>query len=157
MPFGLLQSQPNQATSYMSNYRINWMKRASSMHLLGTSSFNQHNLSTMDMEKTRSVSSLKLEFNYCKVLYSHFRRHHALICVLNKLVNWERGVVGLHDSIRHLGRREDRECQHHAVRVLLPDLGDEQGAHSWTSTSSQRVADLEPCSIKGEQCIIMDQ
>jgi hypothetical protein len=47
----LVSITPNQATSYTSNYRINWMKRASPMHLLGTSSFNQHNLSTMDMEK----------------------------------------------------------------------------------------------------------
>jgi hypothetical protein len=71
---------------------------------------------------------------------------HALVRVLNKLVNGERGVVRLHDSVRHLGRREDGEGQHHAVRVLLPDLGDEQGAHAGARASSQRVADLEPCS-----------
>jgi hypothetical protein len=72
--------------------------------------------------------------------------HHALVRVLNKLVNGERGVVGLHDGVRHLRRGEDGERQHHAVGVLLPDLGDEQGAHSGARASSQRVADLEPCS-----------
>ena len=37
--------------------------------------------------------------------------HHALVCVLDKLVDGEGCVVRLHHSVRHLGRREPpRRC-----------------------------------------------
>ena len=84
------------------------------------------------------------------VIESLVVENHALISVLNKLVDRERGIVWLHDSVGHLGRREHRECHHHPVRVLLPDLGDEQGAHSGASPSSQRVADLKSCNKQRE-------
>ena len=70
-------------------------------------------------------------------------QHHALVGVLHELVDRERGVVGLDHRVRHFGGREDGEGQHHPVRELLPDLGDEQGAHAGARASAQRVADLE--------------
>ncbi|BAS85603.1 Os03g0661250, partial [Oryza sativa Japonica Group] len=73
---------------------------------------------------------------------------HALVGVLDELVHGQRRVVGLHHGVRHLGRREHGEGQHHAVRVLLPDLGDEQRAHARPRASSQRVAHLESCTHK---------
>ena len=72
----------------------------------------------------------KLQGAEADVIQSLVVEHHALIRVLNKLVHGESGVIGLHHSIRHFRRWEDRECEHHPVRVLLPDLRDEQGAHS---------------------------
>lgn len=55
----------------------------------------------------------------------------------------ESGVVGLDDGVRDLGRRDDREGGHHPVRELLADLGDEEGTHTGTSTTTEGVGDLE--------------
>jgi hypothetical protein len=57
-------------------------------------------------------------------------KDHALVGVLHQLVHGQRRVVRLDDGVGHLGRREHGEGEHHAVRVLLPDLGDEQRAHA---------------------------
>ena len=42
-----------------------------------------------------------------------------------------------------LGEGHDREGEHHAIGVLLADLGDEERAHAGASTTTERVADLE--------------
>ncbi|URE06649.1 hypothetical protein MUK42_34782 [Musa troglodytarum] len=73
-------------------------------------------------------------------------QHHALVGVLHQLVHRQRRVVRLHDRVRHLGRREHRERHHHPIRVLLPDLGDQQRPHARPRPPAQRVADLKPCS-----------
>ena len=75
---------------------------------------------------------------------------HALVRVLHQLVHGQRRVVGLHHGVRHLGRREHGEGEHHAIGVLLADLGDEQGAHAGTRASAQGVAYLEPCQQHGQ-------
>jgi hypothetical protein len=49
-------------------------------------------------------------------------KDHALVSVLDKLVDGEGGVVGLNDGVRDLGGWEHREGEHHSVRVLLPYL-----------------------------------
>ena len=69
--------------------------------------------------------------------------NHDLIGVLNELVHGEGGVVGLDDGVGHLGGGEDRESAHHAVGVLLADLGDEKSSHAGASSSTERVGDLE--------------
>merc|ERR1712225_41797 len=53
------------------------------------------------------------------------------------------GVVGLDDGIGDLGGGEDGEGLHDSVGVFFSDLGDEQGAHSRTSTTTERMGDLE--------------
>ena len=70
-------------------------------------------------------------------------QNHALVGVLDQLVNGEGSVVRLNDGIRHLRGWHDREGHHHSVRVLLPDLGDQESSHSGSGTSSEGVADLE--------------
>ncbi len=67
----------------------------------------------------------------------------GLICVLNKLVNRESGIVWLHHSVRHLGRRHNRVGVHDPVGVLLPDLRDEKGAHARSSAATKGVGELE--------------
>ena len=47
----------------------------------------------------------------------------------------------------HLGRGHHREGAHHAVRVFLADLADQQCAHTGASAAAQRVAELEACSL----------
>lgn len=68
---------------------------------------------------------------------------HGHIRILDELMYGESGVVGLHNCIRHLWRGHDAERDHHAVRVLLPDLGDEQGTHAGARSAAHGVADLE--------------
>jgi len=68
---------------------------------------------------------------------------HALIGVLDELMDREGGVVGLDDGIGDLGGGEDGESLHDSVGVFFSDLGDEQGAHSRTSTTTERVGNLE--------------
>jgi len=58
------------------------------------------------------------------------------VCVLDQLVDREGGVLGLHDSVRDLGRGEHGEGLHDPVWVLLSDLGDEQGAHAGASATA---------------------
>jgi len=70
-------------------------------------------------------------------------KNHTFIGVFNELMDGESGVVGLNNSVGHLGGGDDGEGEHHAVRVFLADLGDEESTHSGTSTTSERVADLE--------------
>jgi len=67
----------------------------------------------------------------------------GLVGVLDELMNGEGGVVGLDDGVRDLGRWDDRECAHHPVGILFPDLGDEEGTHTSTSTTTEGVSDLE--------------
>lgn len=43
----------------------------------------------------------------------------------------------------YLGRWHDRECAHHAIGVLLTNLGNQKSSHTGTSASSERVGDLE--------------
>ncbi|KAL1128853.1 hypothetical protein AAG570_013387 [Ranatra chinensis] len=67
----------------------------------------------------------------------------GLVRVFDQLVDRQGGVVGLDDRVRHLGRRHDAERVHDPVRVLLPDLGYDEGAHARPRASSQGVCQLE--------------
>merc|ERR1712057_26935 len=68
---------------------------------------------------------------------------HALVGVLDQLVDGEGGVVGLDDGVGHLGGWHDGEGEHHAVGVLLTDLGDEESSHTGTRATTEGVAELE--------------
>ena len=68
---------------------------------------------------------------------------HNLIGVLDELMDREGGVVWLNDGIRHLGGWHDGESGHDSVWVLLSNLGDKEGSHTRSSTTTKRVGDLE--------------
>ena len=68
---------------------------------------------------------------------------HDLIGVLDELMDREGGVVGLNDGIGDLGGWHDGESAHHSVGVFLTDLGDKECSHSRSSSSTERVGDLE--------------
>merc|ERR1712099_216819 len=68
---------------------------------------------------------------------------HDIIGVLDELMDGEGGVVWLDDGIRHLGGWHDGVGDHLSVWVLFSDLGDEEGSHTRSSTTSERVGDLE--------------
>ncbi len=73
---------------------------------------------------------------------------HTLVRILHKLMDRERRVVGLHNSVGYFGGRKHWKREHHSVWILLPDLGDQQCSHPGSSTSSQWVAYLKPCKTK---------
>jgi hypothetical protein len=68
---------------------------------------------------------------------------HALIGVFDELMDREGGVVGLDNGVGDLGGGEDGEGFHDPVGVFFSDLGDEQGTHTRTSTTTEGVGDLE--------------
>ena len=53
------------------------------------------------------------------------------------------GVVGFDDGVGDLGGRYNGEGFHDSIRVFLSNLGDQKGSHSGSSTTSQRVGNLE--------------
>merc|ERR1712057_61845 len=85
----------------------------------------------------------ELEGTEADVVQGLVVKAHALVGVLDKLVDGEGGVVGLDDGVGHLGGGHDGEGEHHAVGVLLADLGDEEGSHTGASAATEGVAELE--------------
>jgi hypothetical protein len=74
---------------------------------------------------------------------------HNLIGVLNKLMDGEGGVVRLDDGIRDLWGRHDGESGHDSIWVLFSDLGDEEGSHTGSGTTTEGVGDLETLEAIG--------
>jgi len=68
---------------------------------------------------------------------------HDLIGVFDQLMDGEGGVVWLYDGIGHLGGWHDGEGAHDSVWVLFSDLGDEEGSHTGSGTTTEGVGDLE--------------
>ena len=68
---------------------------------------------------------------------------HALVGVLNQLVDGQRGVVRLYDRVGHLRGRNNREGHHHTIGVFLAHLAHEQGAHARPGAATKGVAKLE--------------
>mmetsp|Transcript_58489 Transcript_58489/g.137358 ORF Transcript_58489/g.137358 Transcript_58489/m.137358 type:complete len:401 (+) Transcript_58489:252-1454(+) len=67
----------------------------------------------------------------------------ALVRVLHELMHRQRRVVRLHNCVRHLRRRHNREGEHDTIRVLLADLRDEERSHAGAGATAKRVRDLE--------------
>merc|ERR1712139_584039 len=85
----------------------------------------------------------ELEGTEADVVQSLVVKAHALISVLNQLVDGEGSVVRLHHGVGHLRGWHDGEGEHHAVGVLLADLGDQESSHTSTRTTTEGVAELE--------------
>ena len=85
----------------------------------------------------------ELESSEADIIKGFVINAHDLIGVLNELMHGEGGVVWLNDGIRHLGGWHDGEGGHDSVWVLFSDLGDEEGSHAGSGTTSEGVGDLE--------------
>lgn len=79
-----------------------------------------------------------------------------LVRVLDKLVHGESRVVGLDNRVGHLRGRHNGECGHHSVWVFLPNFRDEESSHTCTSTTSERVRDLESLETIASLCFSSD-
>lgn len=81
---------------------------------------------------------------FCNLAHSYLIVDtEGLVGVLDQLVNRESSVVGLDNGVGDLGGRDNGECGHHTVGELLTDLGDEEGTHTGTGTTTKGVGDLE--------------
>ena len=85
----------------------------------------------------------ELEGSEADIVESLVINDHNLIGVLDELMDGESGVVWLNDGIRHLGGWHDGESGHDSVWVLFSDLGDEEGSHTGSGTTTEGVGDLE--------------
>lgn len=78
----------------------------------------------------------QLQRAHADVVESLVVNTEGLVGVLDQLVDGQSGVVRLDDGVGHLGRGHDGESGHHAVGELLADLGDKQGTHTGTGTTT---------------------
>ena len=67
----------------------------------------------------------------------------GLVGVLYQLMDRESGVVGLDNCVGDFGGGDNGEGSHDPVGVFLTDLGDQEGSHSGSSTTTKRVTELE--------------
>lgn len=87
--------------------------------------------------------SRKLQGAETNVVECFVVQNHTFVSILDELMHRESGIIRFHDCIRNFWRWENGESKHHAIRVLLSDLGYEEGSHARASSSSQRMADLK--------------
>merc|ERR1719424_113414 len=85
----------------------------------------------------------QLQSAEANIVKSFVVQKETLICVLDELMEREHSVVWLHNCVGHFGRRDNRECLHNSVRILLTNLGNEQSAHACAGTTTEGVAKLE--------------
>lgn len=63
--------------------------------------------------------------------------------MLNELVDGESGVVWLDNGVRDHWGWDNGESGHHTVWEFFTDLGDQEGTHTGTGTTTEGVGDLE--------------
>ena len=68
---------------------------------------------------------------------------HTFVGVFDKLMDGQGSVVGFDDGVGHLGGGDHGEGFHDSVGVFFSDLGDQEGTHTGTGTTTQGVGDLE--------------
>jgi hypothetical protein len=85
----------------------------------------------------------KLEGSDADVVESLVIDTEGLIRVLDQLVDGEGGVVWLDNGVGNLWRWNNGEGGHHTIWELLADLGDQKRTHTGTSSTTERVGDLE--------------
>jgi len=85
----------------------------------------------------------KLQGSEANIIQGFIVNNHAFIGVFNQLMDRQSSIVGFDDSVGHFGGGDHRECLHDSIGVFFSDLGDEEGTHTRSSTTSQRVGHLE--------------
>jgi len=80
----------------------------------------------------------------------------GLIGVLDQLMDGEGSVVWLDNGVGHLGRWNHGEGSHHSVGELFTNLGDQQGSHTSTGTTTEGVSDLEALKAVTALCLTAD-
>jgi len=58
-------------------------------------------------------------------------------------VNREGGIIRFDDGVGDLWGGDNGECGHHSIWVFFADFADQEGAHTSTSTTTERMCYLE--------------
>jgi hypothetical protein len=85
----------------------------------------------------------ELEGSEADIIKGFVINAHNLIGVFDKLMDREGSVVWLNNGIGDLWGWHDGESDHHSVWVFFSDLGDEESSHTGSSSSTERVSNLE--------------
>jgi len=85
----------------------------------------------------------KLKGSEADIIKGFVINAHNLIGVFDKLMDRKGSVVWLNNGIGDLWGWHDGESDHHSVWVLFSDLGDEEGSHTRSGTTTEGVGDLE--------------
>lgn len=76
--------------------------------------------------------------------------------VFNQLVNRQGRIVRLNNGSRDLGRGHDGEGGEHAIRIFLTELGKKESSHTGTSTTTERVGQLESLELLASLSLTTD-
>ena len=85
----------------------------------------------------------ELEGTEADIVESFVVDAHGFVGVFDELMDGQGGVVGFNNSVGDLGGGNDGEGHHDTVGVFFAELGDEEGTHTRTGTTTEGVADLE--------------
>lgn len=100
--------------------------------------------SSWDQVVKISISwSGELKSSEANIIKGFIINAHNLIGVLDKLMDWKSSIVWLNDGIWDLWGWHNWESDHLSIWIFFSDLWDKESSHSWSSTSSERVGDLE--------------
>jgi len=115
----------------------------------------RHNLGNKTVE-IAVAGSLHAEGTRADVIKSLVINAVGLITVINKLMDRESAVVGLDNSVGHLGAGNDREGGENTVRILLLDSAEKQGTHTRASTTTKTVRKLEALKTLASFSLLAD-
>ena len=96
-----------------------------------------------EMVKIIVIWGGELEDSVADIIKGFVINTHNLIDVFYKLMDRKDRVVWLYTRIGDLWGWHDGETDHHSVWVFLSDLGDEEGSHTGSGTTTEGVGDLE--------------
>jgi len=100
--------------------------------------------SSWDQVVKISISwSGELKSSEADIIKSFIINAHNLIGVFDKLMDWKGSIVWLNDGIWDLWWWHDWESDHLSIWILFSDFWDKECSHSWSSSSSEWVGDLE--------------
>jgi hypothetical protein len=85
----------------------------------------------------------ELEGSEANVVQGFVVNAHDFIGILDKLMDGEGAIVGFDDGIGDLGGGDDGEGHHDSVGVFFTNLGNEEGSHTRTCTTTEGVGNLE--------------
>merc|ERR1719213_1438500 len=85
----------------------------------------------------------ELEGSEADIIKGFVINAHNFIGVFDKLMDREGGVVWLNNGIGDLWGWDNGESGHDSVWVFFSDLGDEEGTHTGTGTTTEGVGNLE--------------
>jgi hypothetical protein len=94
----------------------------------------------------------ELKSSEANIIKSFVIDAHNFISIFNKLMDWQSGIVWLYDGVGDLRWGYNWEGAHDSVWILLSNLGDKKGSHTWSGTTTKRVSDLETLEAVASFC-----